>query len=85
MSRIAQLEAYLKSEAIVKLYQQYTYGVVREGVIAEIFPQISVKFPQTFRRISAPFPGAIKRIFRELSAEFPQTFRKDPFDNDPIS
>ena len=56
--------------------QQFTYGVVREGVIAENFPQISAKFPQTFRRISAPFPGAIERSFRELCAEFPQNFRK---------
>ena len=55
-----------------QISQHYTYGIVREGVIAENFPQISVKFPQTFRRISAPFPGAIKRIVRELSAEFPQ-------------
>ena len=28
----------------------------RGGVIAEHFPQISAKFPQTFHRISAPFP-----------------------------
>ena len=56
--------------------QQFTYGVVREGVIAENFPQISAKCPQTFRRISAAFPGAIKRSFRELSAEFPQNFRR---------
>ena len=61
-----------------KQAQQFTYGVVREGVIAE-------NFPQYFRRISAPFPGAIKRSFRELSAEFPQTCRKTPFANDPIS
>ena len=27
-------------------YQQFNYGVVREGVIAESFPQISAKFPQ---------------------------------------
>ena len=68
--------------------QQFTYGVVREGVIAETLLQISAKFPQTFRRISAPFPDAMKRIsanFREVSAEFPQTFRKNPFANDPIS
>ena len=66
-------------------FQQFTYGVVREGVIAENFPRVSAKFPQTFRRISAPFPGAIRRSVRELSAEFPQTFRKNPFVNDPIS
>ena len=72
--------------------RQFTYGVVREGVIAENFPQISAKFPQTFRRISAPVPDAVKRIlykfpriFRRFSAEFPQTFRKRPFANDPIS
>ena len=64
---------------------QFTSGVVGEGVIAENIPQISAKFPQTFRRISAPFPGGIKRSFRELSAEFPQNFRKKPFANDPIS
>ena len=61
-------------------------GVVREGVIAENFPQISVKFPQTFRRISAPFPGAIKRscprTFRRISANFPQ---RPLIANDPIS
>ena len=56
--------------------QQLTYGVVREGVIAENFPQISAKFPQTFRRISAPFPGAIKLISLQISANFPQNFRK---------
>ena len=32
--------------------QQFTYGVVREGVIAENFPQISAKFPQNFRTLS---------------------------------
>ena len=68
-----------------------SYGV--ERLIVENFPQISVKFPQTFRRISAPFPGAIKRISLQISAKFPQncrklsakTFRKNPFANDPIS
>ena len=65
--------------------QQFTYGVVREGVTAENFPQISAKFPQTFRRISAPFPGAIKCISLQISANFPQNFRKNPFANDPIS
>ena len=54
--------------------QQFTYGVVREGVIAEHFPQISAKFPQTFCRISAPFPDATKRIFHRIS----QTFRQKP-------
>ena len=38
----------------------------------------SVKFPQTFRGISAPFPDARKPFFsanfREVSAEFPHTF-----------
>ena len=34
--------------------------------------KFSAKFPQTFRRISAPFPGAIQSSFRELSAESPQ-------------
>ena len=29
--------------------QQFTYGVVREGVIAEMYPQISALFPQNFR------------------------------------
>ena len=28
--------------------QQFTYGLVREGVIAENFPQISANFPQNF-------------------------------------
>ena len=32
--------------------QQFTYGVVREGVIAENFPQISAKFPRNFRTLS---------------------------------
>ena len=40
-------------------HQQFThFGVVREVVIAEHFPQMSAKFPQTFRRISKPFPDA---------------------------
>ena len=63
------------------LNQQFTYGVIREGVIAEKLPQIFAQIPQTFCRISAPFPDAIKRIF----ANFPQNFRKKPFANDPIS
>ena len=58
--------------------QQFTYGVVWEGVIAEDFTQISAKFPQTYRRISAPFKQ------NEFSANFPQNFRKNPFANDPI-
>ena len=37
-------------------FQQFTYGVVREGVIAENFPLISAKFPQNFRKLSAEFP-----------------------------
>ena len=65
--------------------QQFTYGVVREGVIAEKFLLISEKFPQTFRRISAPFPGAINCISLQISAKFPQNFRKKPFANDPVS
>ena len=72
--------------------QQLTYGVVREGVIAENFPQFSAKFPQTFHRISAPFRSLSWRNktrffanFRKFSADFPQTFRKNPFANDPIS
>ena len=60
----------------------FTYGVDREGVIAESFLQNSAKVLQTFRRISAPFPDAISRI----SANFPQNFaKKKPFANDPIS
>ena len=66
--------------------EQFTYGVVREGVIAENFPQISAKLPQTFRRLSAPFPYAINflfckfpRTFRRISANFPQK----PFANAP--
>ena len=63
--------------------QQFTYGVVREGFIAENFPRNSANFPQNFRRISALFPDAIKRIltFRKIFANFPQ----NPFANDPIS
>ena len=48
--------------------------VVREGVVAE---KKSAKFPQTSRRISAPFPDAIKCIlanFRKFSAESLQNF-----------
>ena len=51
--------------------QQFTCGVVREGVIAEIFRRFSAKFLQTFRRISTPFPDAIKRIF---FCKFPRIF-----------
>ena len=60
------------------MIQQFTYGVLREGVIAENSLQIST-----------PLPDAIKRIFfanfHEISAEFPQTFCKNPFANDTIS
>ena len=66
----------------------FTYGVVREGVIAENFPQS----PRNFRKLSAEFPhpfltqwNVFLANFRKISAEFPQTFRNDPFANDPIS
>ena len=62
----------------ISKFQQFVYGVVREGVIAEHFPQISAKYPETFRRISASFLDAIKFFFfpsflfsRKLSAEYP--------------
>ena len=68
--------------------QQFTYGVVREGVIAENIPQISAKFLQTFRRITAPFPGNETHFFANFR-DFLQNFRKlsakkKPFANDPI-
>ena len=50
------------------LDQQFTYGVVGEGVIAEKFPQISAEFPPT------PFPDAITCIVYT----FPQTFCRIP-------
>ena len=63
-------------------------GSFRKGSLQKEFLQISAKFPQTFRRISAPFPDAIKRIF-QISAKFPQNFSKlsakKPFANDAIS
>ena len=43
----------------VLLFQQFTYGVVREGVIAENIPQLFAKIPQTFRTL----PDAITRIY----------------------
>ena len=58
--------------------QQFTYGVAREGAIAE-------NVPQTFRRISAPFLDAIKCICLQISAKIPQNFRENPFASDPIS
>ena len=60
------------------LSQQFTCGVVREGLIAEHFPRISAEFRNPF----------LTRIFLKCpqnSAEFPQTFRQNPFANDPIS
>ena len=70
------------------MLQQFTYGVVREGVIAENIPQS----PRNFRKLSAEFPhpsltqwNVFFANFRKISAEFPQTFRNDPFANDPIS
>ena len=69
------------------LFQQFTYRVVREGVITETFPQISAKFQQ----LSAEFLHSflmqwINRIF----ANFRKHFRrkrsaKKPSANDPIS
>ena len=52
--------------------RQFTYGVVREGVIAENVPQMFRDISATFHRISAPFRDAIKRILCKL----PQTFRR---------
>ena len=68
-------------------------GPFGKGVIADNLPQTPANFPQTLRRISAPFPDAIKVFFFlggganfcQFSAEFPQTFHKNPFANDPIS
>ena len=82
---LSSYTGFLTNEKKTHNTQQFTYGVVWEGVTAEKIPRISAKFLQTFRRTSAPFPAAIKRVFREISAKFPQTFRKKPFANDPKS
>ena len=72
----------VESSTLIAVNQQLTYGVIREGVIAE-------NFPRNFRKLSAEFPHPFLAQyfanFREFSAEFPQTFRKNPFPNDPIS
>ena len=52
--------------------QQFTYGVVQEGVIAENVPQISAKFAQTFRTLSWRNKTNFLRTFRRISANFPQ-------------
>ena len=78
----------VKTETFRELCRQFTYGIVREGVIAEIFPKMSAKFPQLSAEFPHPFltqSNVSFANFRELSAEFPQTFRKNPFANDPIS
>ena len=46
--------------------------VVRERGRCSKFSTNFREIPQTFHRISAPFPDAIKRTFRE----FPQSFRR---------
>ena len=51
--------------------QQFTYGAVREGIIAENLPQISAEFPDTIKRI---FYCA---NFRDLSAEFRKKKKKN--------
>ena len=71
--------------ALAPVLQQFAYGVVREGVIAEKFPQISAKFLQNFCTLSWRNSTYVFANFRDFSAEFPQTFRKNPFANDPIS
>ena len=50
--------------------QRFTYGIVREEVIADNFPEISAKFrfPQN---LSAQFT-----CISQISANFPQNFRK---------
>ena len=39
----------------IAISQQFTYGVVWEGVIAENVRQISTKFPQAFAEFPHPF------------------------------
>ena len=51
----ARICGFQKNEWVFCGFQQFTYGVIREGVIADNFLLISEKFPQTFRRISAPY------------------------------
>ena len=62
--------------------EQFTYGVVREGVIAENFLRISANFPQNFCTLS----WHNKKTFSaKFTQNFPQTFHKNPFANAPIS
>ena len=63
-------------------FQQFTHGVVQEGVIADICFK---KCPQTFRRILALFPDTVKRTSAKIPQNFRKHFRKNPFANDPIS
>ena len=53
--------------------QQFTYWVVREGVVAEICLNVSAKLPQTF----AFFPDTIKEFlfYIQVSAVFCNIFR----------
>ena len=68
--------------------QQFTYGVVREGVIAEDFPQISAKFPQNFRKnpfANDPISELLRNTEKEL--ELPKSdskvARRVPPQSDP--
>ena len=86
----AKLKSKLESFAAkihkdLPLIQQFTYGVVQEGVIAEKFPHLSAKFLQNFRTLSRRNATYFLRKFRELSTEFPQKnpALRTPYPKDP--
>ena len=63
----------MQSSNSIAFSQHLTCGVVREGVIAENFPQISANFPQNFRTLSWRNET---HFFANFAEFFPQNFRK---------
>ena len=81
-------EELLRSGASKSLSQQFTYGVVSEGVVAESLRKFCGDFAEICKKYVPLRQERVRKFcgkFAEISRRLRKIFCNDPFPNDPIS